>query len=323
MNATLLIAFTVFALLLFTIFKGLLIVQQSQCVVIERLGKYKCILNSGLNFIIPFLDEPRKLIWIRGTGNAIFSEKIDLRETVLDIPKQAVITKDNVSIHIDALLYVQITSPQLAMYEISNLPNAIAQLAQTSLRNVIGEMDLDETLTSRDHINTKLKQILDGATNKWGTKVNRVELKNITPPDEIQEAMEKQMQAERERRAKVLDAEGDKQSRIARSEGQMQEQINLADGQKRAQILQAEGEAQALNEVAVAKKQAVEELKQSLGGDHALACQFLMAGHYLEVFDRFNQKAGDKVFVPYEASTLLSGFGSVKDILETKPIKSV
>ena len=319
---TIIIALTFFTLLIFVIYKGLIIVQQSECVIIERLGKFHTILHSGLNFTIPFLDDPRKLIWIRRDGALVYKKKIDLRETVLDIPQQAVITKDNVSIHIDALLYVQITSPQLATYEISNLPHAISQLAQTSLRNVIGEMDLDETLTSRDRINTKLKQILDEATDKWGTKVNRVELKNITPPDEIQNAMEKQMQAERERRAKVLDAEGDKQSRIARSEGQKQEQINLADGEKQAQVLKAEGEAEALREVAKAKKIAVEELKQSLSGDHELACQFLMAGHYLEVFDRFNQKAGDKVFVPYEASTLLSSFGSVKDIIDTKPIKA-
>lgn len=317
MNAPILIALIFLALLIFVIYKGLMIVQQSECIIVERLGKFRIILNSGLNFIVPFLDEPRKLIWVRGKS-LVFSEKIDLRETVLDIPHQAVITKDNVSIQIDALMYVQITAPQLALYEISNLPDAISQLAQTSLRNVIGEMDLDETLTSRDMINTKLKQILDDATNKWGTKVNRVELKNITPPDEIQAAMEKQMQAERERRAKVLDAEGDKQSRIARSEGQKQEQINLAEGEKSAQILQAEGDAEAIAKVALAKQQAIDILKQSCNGDHQLACQFLMAGNYLEVFGRFSQKEGDKVYVPYESSTLLSGFGSVKDIINMK-----
>lgn len=311
------VALIFLGLILIIVAKGVRVIRQSECMIIERLGKFRVILTSGLNVIIPILDSPRPVIWVQGNMSRM-SERLDLRETVLDIPEQAVITKDNVSIDIDALLYVQITSPHLAAYEIANLPRAVSQLAQTSLRNVIGELDLDQTLASRDVINTKLKEILDEATDKWGTKVNRVELKNISPPAEIQQAMEKQMQAERERRAKVLDAEGDKQSRIARSEGQKQEQINLADGEKNAQILQATGEADAIKQVAEAKQIALKQVKEALGGDHVLAAQFLMANSYLHVFDKFNQKPGDKVFVPYEASTLLSGFGSVKDILDLK-----
>ena len=191
------------------------------------------------------------------------------------------------------------------------------QLAQTSLRNVIGEMDLDATLTSRDSINTKLKSILDDATDKWGVKVNRVELKNITPPHEIQQAMEKQMQAERERRAKVLDAEGDKQARVQRSEGQRQEQINLSEGDKEAYLRRAEGEANAIKEVALAKRQAIAEIKAELGTED-LALKYLIASNYLDVFGQFSQKAGDKVFIPYEASESLGALASIKEIMSTK-----
>jgi len=300
--------------------KGINIVQQSECIVIERLGRYHTTLHSGLNLIIPILDRPRDGYWIHN-GRVVQIDRLDLRETVLDVPEQAVITKDNVSIMIDALLYVQVTDPKKAIYEISNLPLAVAQLAQTSLRNVIGEMDLDESLVSRDLINTKLKGILDEATDKWGTKVNRVEIKNITPPAEIQLAMEKQMQAERERRAKVLEAEGDKQARISRSEGMKQEQINLAEGEKQSQVLRATGEADALIQVAVAKRRAVEEIKSAMGADSELATKYLIATHYLETFKTFTQGQGDKVFIPYESSQSLAALGSIKEILSPSPKK--
>ena len=172
-------ALVLFALTI--VVKGARVVQQSSCMIIERLGRYSRTLSSGFNVIIPFIDSPRPIYWVHG-GQVFFTKDIDLRETVLDVPEQDVITKDNVSIKIDALMYIQIIDPIKSTYEISNLPIAVAQLAQTSLRNVIGEMDLDETLASRDAINTKLKGILDEATDKWGTKVNRVELRNITPP---------------------------------------------------------------------------------------------------------------------------------------------
>lgn len=316
MNLSVLIALLFLAFIVSVVLKGVRIVKQSECMLIERLGRFHTVLHSGLNIIIPFLDKPRHLIWVRH-GMVGVSERVDLRETVLDIPEQAVITKDNVSIHIDALLYLQIIAPKQAVYEISNLPVAVTQLAQTSLRNVIGEMDLDETLISRDIINSKLKEILDVATDKWGTKVNRVELKNITPPAEIQNAMEKQMQAERERRAKVLDAEGDKQSRIERSEGEKQEQVNLADADKTAKILKAQGEASAIRAVAEAKRDAIERIKEAFH-DQELAARYLIATDYLTTLDGFAQKPGDKVFMPYEASTVLSGVGAVKDLLESK-----
>jgi len=293
--------------------KGFRVVQQSQCMIVERLGSYSRTLSNGLNIIIPFLDSPRELIWITDMG-VRRSARIDLRETVLDVPEQAVITKDNVAINIDALLYVQIIDPVRASYEIAHLPLAVSQLAQTSLRNVIGEMDLDETLASRDTINSKLKFILDEATDKWGTKVNRVELRNITPPRDIQLAMEKQMQAERERRAKVLEAEGDKQARISRSEGERQEQINLADGDREAQIRRAQGEAEAIRAVADAKREAIQQVRQALGGAE-LTAQYLIATDYLERWGKFVTKPSDKVFIPYESSTALGALGGIKELL--------
>ena len=295
------------------IVKGFRVVQQSEVIILERLGSYSRTISNGLNIIVPFLDKPRDMFWITDTGIRK-TTKVDMRETVLDVPEQAVITKDNVSISIDALMYVQIVDPVKACYEIAHLPLSMSQLAQTSLRNVIGELDLDDTLASRDLMNGKLKQILDDATDKWGTKVNRVELRNIPPPAEIQDAMEKQMQAERERRAKVIEADGDRQARIARSEGQRQEQINLAEGDKESQIRRAEGEAMAIRAVAEAKKQAIAEVTAATGRPE-LATQYLIATDYLERFGRFEAKAGDKVFIPYEATTALGTLGSIKEIL--------
>ncbi len=294
---------------------GIRIVQQSECIMIERVGSYSRTLRSGLNVIVPFVDQPRLIYWIVG-GQVIPTSRIDMREAVLDVASQTVITKDNVTIDIDALLYIQIVDPVKATYEIANLPIAVAQLAQTTLRNVIGDLDLDHALTSRDTINAKLKSVLDEATDKWGTKVNRVEIKNITPPREIQVAMEKQMQAERERRAKVLEAEGDKQARISRSEGLRQEQMNIAEGEKEAQIRKAEGEASAIKQVAEARKEALERIKDALK-DPSLAAQYSIANAYLEHFGKFTQKAGDKVFIPYEASTALGSLGSIQEMLKT------
>ena len=194
------------------VLSGLTIVQQSETCIVERLGKYNKTLTSGINIIWPILEKPRR-IYTRHTqqdwnGNVVvsfrYTSRIDLREQVYDFPEQNVITKDNVTTRINALLYFQIVDAVKAVYEINNLPNAIEKLTQTTLRNVIGELELDETLTSRDTINAKLRNVLDEATNKWGVKVNRVELQDITPPSTVRDAMEQQMQAERERRAKIL-----------------------------------------------------------------------------------------------------------------------
>jgi len=209
-----LVAIAIFVLI-FTI-SGLKIVQQSETIIIERLGRYNRTLKSGINIIWPIIDKPRDITWryvidaIDGRKYVKFRTKsrIDLRETVYDFPRQNVITKDNVGVEINALLYFQIMDPVKAIYEIENLPDAIEKLTQTTLRNVIGELELDETLTSRDTINNKLRLILDEASNKWGVKVNRVELQDINPPEDIRQAMEKQMRAERDRRANILEAEG-------------------------------------------------------------------------------------------------------------------
>ena len=206
---TVLIALLAIAFLI----KGIKIVQQSETIIIERLGKYSTTLKSGLNIIVPFIDKPREIIWRYSKegpmGNTLIhyskEDRIDLREAVYDFPKQNVITRDNIVTEINALIYFQIMDPVRAVYEIANLPQAIEKLTQTSLRNVIGEMDLDDTLSSRDTINSKLQEILDDATNKWGVKVNRVELQDINPPLDIRAAMEKQMRAERDKRATILE----------------------------------------------------------------------------------------------------------------------
>lgn len=314
MSPGLIIAAIIAVAVIIVILKSAIVVQQSECVVIERLGRYSKTLTSGFNIIFPFLDQPRPMFWM-SSGVVRLANTIDLRETVLDVAEQAVITHDNVSIIIDALLYIQITDPIKALYEISNLPQAVAQLTQTSLRNVIGEMDLDKTLSGRDLINSRLKIILDEASDKWGAKVNRVEIKNITPPREIQLAMEKQMQAERERRAQILSAEGDKTSRITRSEGEKAEQINLASAAKESSIMKAQGEAEAIRMVAVAKSAAIDEIRKVLN-DSELAAKFLITQAYIDAFEGFVTKASDKVFIPYETTTAFSSLGSIKELIE-------
>jgi|GEM_PF-48068 len=227
--------------------KGIRIIQQSEVMIIERLGRYHKTLHSGINIIIPIIDQPRSILWrytqeIPGAGvvvRHVSKERIDLRETVYDFPKQNVITRDNIVTEINALIYFQIMDPVRSVYEISNLPQAIEKLTQTSLRNVIGDLDLDQTLTSRDTINSRLREILDEATNKWGVKVNRVELQDINPPRDIRDAMEKQMRAERDKRAMILEAEGTKQSQILHAEGQMEAQIDRSEPVKIVDVEQA------------------------------------------------------------------------------------
>lgn len=305
---------------------GIKIVQQSETIIIERLGKYHSTLKSGLNIIIPFLDRPRQIIWRYSTegpmGNTIVKyvqeNRIDLRETVYDFPKQNVITRDNIVTEINALIYFQIMDPVRAVYEIANLPQAIEKLTQTSLRNVIGEMDLDDTLSSRDTINSKLQEILDDATNKWGVKVNRVELQDINPPMDIREAMEKQMRAERDKRATVLEAEGTKQAQVLEAEGERQADINRAEGAKKAKILVAEGEAQARIAVADAEAEAIRLVKEAVEstGD---PINYLVAMKYLETLKEMTSGEDNKVvYIPYEASGILSSVGGIKDMLVTK-----
>ncbi len=324
MNATLIIL--IFLALFVIIFAaaGIRIVQQSQTILVERLGKYHRTLNSGFNIIIPIFDKPRKIIWryvkedYNGNKIVLFKsrDRIDLRETVYDFPRQNVITKDNVGTEINALLYFQIMDSVKALYEIENLPDAIEKLTQTTLRNVIGELDLDECLTSRDTINTKLRIILDEATNKWGVKVNRVELQDINPPRDIRDAMEKQMRAERDRRAKILEAEGLKRAQILEAEGYKESQINQAEGEKQAEILKAEGDAQARIMRAEAEAEAIKKVTGAIekNGD---PINYLVAMKYLETFEQMvDGKDNKTVYIPYEASGILSSIGGIKDLLK-------
>jgi len=305
---------------------GIKIVQQSETIIIERLGKYNSTLSSGLNIIIPFLDKPRQIIWRYSTegpmGNVLVKyvkeNRIDLREAVYDFPKQNVITRDNIVTEINALIYFQIMDPVRAVYEIANLPQAIEKLTQTSLRNVIGEMDLDDTLSSRDTINSKLQEILDDATNKWGVKVNRVELQDINPPMDIREAMEKQMRAERDKRATILEAEGTKQAQVLEAEGERQADINRAEGEKKATILVADGEAQARIAIANAEAEAIKVVTDAVQGTGD-PINYLVAMKYLETLKEMTSGEDNKVvYIPYEATGVLSSVGGIKDMLVAK-----
>ena len=303
--------------------KGILIVPQSETQVIERLGRYDRTLQSGLNIIMPFVDRPREICTRisyqapNGKTYAIIktTKKIDLREQVYDFPKQSVITKDNVVTEINALLYFQIMDPVKAVYEIDNLPNAIEKLTQTTLRNVVGELELDESLTSRDIINSKLRTVLDEATNKWGVKVNRVELQDITPPDSVRDAMEQQMQAERSRRAEILRAEGEKQSAILQSEGEKQSVIHQAEAKKQEQILKAQGEAEAKILQADAEAKAIRMVADAVSQSQTDPASYLLATKYIATLkDMVSGKDGKTVYIPYEATGMLGSLGSIKEI---------
>jgi regulator of protease activity HflC (stomatin/prohibitin superfamily) len=295
--------------------------------IVERLGKYHRTLESGINVIIPVIDRPRQINWrytetgFNGEIISIFKlqDRIDLRENVYDFPKQNVITRDNVVTEINALIYFQIVDPLKSVYEIGNLPNAIEKLTQTTLRNVVGEMDLDECLSSRDTINAKLRAILDDATNKWGVKVNRVELQDINPPLAIRDAMEKQMRAERNRRATILEAEGEKGSQILTAEGQRESDIQRAEGQKQSAILEAEGQAQARIRVAEAEAEAIRLVSEAVKGYAGDPVQYLIAQKYLETLHQMTSGNETKtVFLPYEASGVLSSLGGIKELLKSQ-----
>ena len=294
---------------------AVVIIPQSETRIIERLGKYYATLKPGVNIIIPFIDRA-KVVVTQQRGHYFYSSTIDLREQVYDFDKQNVITKDNIQMQINALLYFQIVDPFKTVYEINNLPNAIEKLTQTTLRNIIGEMELDQTLTSRDTINTKLRGVLDDATNKWGIKVNRVELQDITPPSSVLQAMEKQMQAERNKRAAILTSEGDKQSQILQSEGDKAATINRAEADKQQAILRAEGEATARIRKAEAEAIAIAKITEAVGKSTNPA-NYLLAQKYIHMLNEVAQ--GDKtktVFLPYEATNLMGSIGGIKELFK-------
>ena len=326
MSTTLILAICVLVLALVIVWAGVKVVPQSETRVIERLGRFHSVLSPGLNLIVPFIDRP-KTIYTRRVENAIGGGKnvvrmtatpvIDLREQVYDFPSQQVITRDNVTTEINALLYFQIVDPKKAVYEIDNLPNAIEKLTQTSLRNVIGELELDETLTSRDTINSRLQTILDDATNKWGVKVNRVELQDITPPASVRQAMEKQMQAERNRRAEILNAEGEKQSLILKSEGEKASRINQAEAIKQSEILRAEGEAKAIVLNAEAEAEAIRRVAQAVAATNTDPATYMLAMKYIETLREMTSGQDNKtVYIPYEASSVLSSIGSIQSLFK-------
>lgn len=300
------LAIAIFAITVIS--RGIIVVRQAEVVIVERLGKYYKTLDSGIHIIVPIFDKIRPIHWRYNKadyrGNTVVIQRqenrIDLRETVYDFPRQNVITSDNVSININALLYFQVTDPYKAVYEIGNLPEAIEKLTQTSLRNVIGELTLDFTLTSRDTINAKLRDILDDATDKWGVKVNRVELQEILPPEEIRTAMEKEMRAERDKRAKILQADGEREY-----------QIRVADGEKTSKITRADGEAQAKLLVAEAERKSIELIAEAVKGSGTDPAQYLIALKYVAAFQEVTKQGDKTVVVPYESSALL---GSVKTL---------
>ena len=308
------LVFLVIAVLLFAKM-AIVITPQSETMIVERLGKYFATLKPGVNIIIPFIDRTKEIVTM-SHGRYTYTNKIDLREQVYDFPKQNVITKDNVQTEINALLYFQIVDPFKAVYEINNLPNAIEKLTQTTLRNIIGELELDETLTSRDTINTKLRVVLDDATNKWGIKVNRVELQDITPPESVLTAMEKQMQAERNKRATILTSEGKKASDILQSEGEKMATINRAEAEKQQAILKAEGEAQARIRKAEAEAIAIQKITEAVGQSTNPA-NYLLAQKYIMMLQQVAE--GDKtktVYLPYEATNLMGSIGGIKDLFK-------
>ncbi len=278
--------------------KSVIIVKQATAAIVERLGQFSRKLGPGLHVITPFIESVRKVV--------------DLREQVWDYPSQEIITKDNVVVKIDNVMYYMITDPVKSVYEVQNVDQAILKLSQTAIRNICGNLTLDELLTSRERVNEILRKDLDKATDPWGIKVTRVELKAINPPPEIQEAMTKQMKAERDKRAMVLEAEGVKQSAILKAEGEKQAKILSAEGDKQAKILQAEGEAQATLTIAQAKAKAVEVYFNGIHQGNPT--KDVIAVQYMDTLNKMANGTATKIFLPYESSALLSSLGAIKEI---------
>ncbi|HHW67896.1 MAG TPA: SPFH/Band 7/PHB domain protein [Epulopiscium sp.] len=298
-------------------FSSIRIIRQSSVGIVERLGKFHRKAETGINFLVPFIDSMRTII--------------DLRERVIDFPPQPVITKDNVTMQIDTVVYYKVTDPIFYTYEIANPISAIEYLTATTLRNIIGELDLDETLTSRDIINSKLRSILDEATDKWGIKVNRVELKNINPPKDIQDAMEKQMRAERQRReailraegqksAAILEAEGSKESAILKAEAEKEANIRRAEGEKLSQILRAQGEAEAFLAVQAAKAEGLKKLYMAI--KESEPNEAVLAIRSMEALKKIADGKSSKLVLPSEAVSLLGSIKGIKEILHDSDINN-
>ncbi len=306
--------FVVIAFLIVAV-KTVRIVPQATVMMVERVGSFHRLADSGLNILIPFIDKPRAVYWSAMRPGIT---QIDLREQFTDLPLQPVITKDNVTIAVDSIVYWQITDPVKAVYEVNDLTGGIMQLTLTAMRSVIGELELDHTLSSRDMINAKLRAILDDATHRWGVKVTRVEVRNINPPEDVRVTMEKQMTAERNRRALVLQADGERQAAITRAEGEKAAAVTRAEGEKQSAILRAEGAAQSRLALAEAEAAAIQRVANAIRGLGNPA-QYLVQTRYI---DSLRDMAGGRnsklIFMPFEASAMLSSVGAIRQMLSAE-----
>lgn len=297
---------------IFIIAKGLMIVQQSESVVVERLGSFNRVLESGVNIIVPFIDKPRPITmtrYKRVDGQFIPQTKeetrIDRRETVMDFPGQAVVTTDNVTVHIDGVLYYTIVTPENVVYQVENMSQAVETLAKTTLRSVVGQMELDKLFASRSEVNADIQLAMEEPASKWGIKINRVELQDIQMPVEVEEAMRLQMAAERNRRATVTEAEGEKSAAIAKAQGQRESAILNAQGDKEAAVLRAQGE-----------RESIRLVLESLGDtqkNKETAVGYLLGQTYIKTLPDM-AKQGERVFVPYESSALLGSMGMFREM---------
>ena len=289
-------------IILIIAFSSIKIVKQAEVYIIERLGKFYKVADAGLTIIIPFFDHVRSVV--------------SLKQQTMDVPPQDVITKDNVTITIDTVVFYQITDPAKAVYEIQSLKKGIEYLAITTIRDIIGKMNLDETFSSREGINNQLRTVLDEATDRWGCKVERVEIKDITPPADVRDAMEKEMNAERNKRAMILEAEAQRQSAITIAEGKKQASILEADADREAQIRRAAGEAQAIKEVAEAKAKEIQMVYDAI--KKANPDDKLVQLKSLEALEKVADGEANKVFIPFEATGALAGLGSLSEVVKAE-----
>ena len=300
-----------FLLLMVIVAFSIKVVRQAEVYVIERVGKFQKVASAGLNFIFPFVDRVRAIV--------------NMKQQTMDVPPQQVITKDNVTITIDTVVFFQIMDPVKSVYEIENLVKGIQYLAITTIRDIVGKMDLDSTFSSRDLINAQLRQVLDEATDRWGCKVDRVEIKDITPPKDVRDAMEKQMNAERNKRALILEAEGSRQAAITHAEGQKEAQIleaeaekessiRRAQGLREARMLEAEGTSAAIKKIAEAKAQEIELVYGAI--NTAKPTKELVAIKSLESMEKIAEGPANKVFIPFDTSSAFSALGTARELLK-------
>ena len=304
--------------------KSFKVVGQAEVLVIERLGKFNRLARSGFNILIPFVERPRPIDvrYFEADVNGVkkitsgTTSRIDLREQVLNFPSQPVITKDNVTIDIDAVLYYRIADPQKATYSIQNLPYALETLTRTTLRNIVGEMELDSTLASREVINRRMREVIEEASIGWGVDVTRVELQAIEPPHDIQQSMELQMRAERERRATVTQAEATKRAAILEAEGVRESQILRAEAEKQASVLRATGLAEARLKMAEAEAEAIRRIGAALPAEHV--GMYLLGQKYIENLPAVTQGKGTTIFLPAEASGVMAALGGLREMLRAQ-----